>query len=75
MTINGNLIIIDFTNALQWALLTSYDINICETKLHAKSVMCCFTDIFSDIYFLYIRVSISSEPGHFQHVILLLFPL
>lgn len=36
--------------------------------------MCCFTDIFSDIYFLYIRVSISSEPGHFQHVILLLFP-
>lgn len=35
MTINGNLIIIDFTNALQWALLTSYDINICETKLHS----------------------------------------
>lgn len=35
MTINGHLIIIDFTNALLWALLTSYDINICETKLHS----------------------------------------
>lgn len=65
MTINGNLIIIDFTNALQWALLTSYDINICETKLHSAihsfvkmKVSCVALLIFSLIYIFYISESL-----------------